>query len=158
MPFATRCGTNRDFRFDNDALIIVAHRRFRLLSCPECGTEVRGRFEQKTRRWRHLAIWGKSTFIEAPIRRLRCPQCRKVQTEAVPWARHRSTSTRTFEDVVGLLGQKHANGRAGGGSAGPPERFNGRGEQSISKRLGQLPAVKHHAELEPISQSIAQPA
>jgi transposase len=96
----------RGIRFENDALVIVADRSFRLLRCPECGTEVRGRFEQKTRRWRHLAIWGMSTFIEAPIRRLRCPQCRKVQTEAVPWARHRSAFTRTFEEVVGLLAQK----------------------------------------------------
>lgn len=96
----------RGIRCEDDALIIVAHRRFRLLTCPECGTQVRGRFEQNTRRWRHLAIWGKSTFIEAPIRRLRCPHCRKVKTEAVPWARPRATFTRPFEDVVGLLAQK----------------------------------------------------
>lgn len=96
----------RGVRFEDDALIIVAHRRFRLLTCPECGTEVRGRFEERARRWRHLAIWGMSTFIEAPIRRLRCPECRTVRTEAVPWARHRSAFTRSFEDVVGLLAQK----------------------------------------------------
>jgi len=96
----------RGIRFENDALIIVCHRRFRLLTCPECGTQVRGRFSEKRRTWRHLAIWGKSTFIEAPIRRMRCPECRKVKTEAVPWARPRARFTRPFEDVVGLLAQK----------------------------------------------------
>ena len=95
----------RGVRFEDDALVIFAARRFRLLSCPRCGTRVRGRFEQHRRRWRHLAIWGRETFIETPIRRLRCPKCRKVQTEAVPWARHRSAFTRHFEDAVGLLAQ-----------------------------------------------------
>ena len=45
-------------------------------------------------------------IIEGPIRRLRCPQCCTVRTEAVPWARHRSAFTRSFEDAVGLLAQK----------------------------------------------------
>lgn len=96
----------RGIRFENDALIIEVRRRFRVLTCPECGTQVRGRFHETTRRWRHLAIWGTPTFLEGPIRRLRCPKCRKVRTEAVPWARHRSAFTRRFEDVVGLLAQK----------------------------------------------------
>jgi len=93
-------------RFQDDGLVIVIRRRFRLLTCPECGTRVKGRFEEKVRRWRHLAIFGTTTWIEGPIRRLRCPTCRKVQTEAVPWARHRSTFTRHFEDAVGFLAQK----------------------------------------------------
>jgi transposase len=93
-------------RIHGDTVVIKVHRRFRLLSCPECGTQVKGRFEETTRRWRHLAIWGFTTWIEGPIRRLRCPACRKVQTEAVPWARHRSSFTRRFEDAVALLAQK----------------------------------------------------
>ena len=93
-------------RFEDDTLIIEVRRRFRLLSCPECGTQVRGRFQETTRRWRHLAIWGCTTVIEGPIRRLRCPQCCTVRTEAVPWARHRSAFTRSFEDAVGLRAQQ----------------------------------------------------
>lgn len=93
-------------RFEDDTLIIEVRRRFRLLTCPECGTQVRGRFQETTRRWRHLAIWGTTVFIEGPIRRLRCPTCRAVRTEQVPWARHRSAFTRSFEDAVGLLAQK----------------------------------------------------
>jgi transposase len=96
----------KGIRFEGEELVIEIRRRFRLLTCPECSTQVRGRFEEKIRRWRHLAIFGTTTWIEGPIRRLRCPTCQKVQTEAVPWARHRSAFTRHFEDAVGFLAQK----------------------------------------------------
>ena len=96
----------RGVRFDGECLVIEVRRRFQLLTCPECGTRVKGRFEETTRRWRHLALFGTKTWIEGPIRRLRCPECCKVQTEAVPWARHRSSFTRPFEDAVGFLTQK----------------------------------------------------
>lgn len=96
----------RGVRFEDDELVIEVDRRFRCLTCPVCGTRVRGRFHEKVRRWRHMAVWGATTWIEGPIRRLRCPTCRKVRTEAVPWARHDSDFTRHFEDVVGLLAQK----------------------------------------------------
>ncbi len=36
-------------RFEDDTLIIEVRRRFRLLSCPECGTQVRGRFQDCAR-------------------------------------------------------------------------------------------------------------
>lgn len=96
----------QDVSFEPEGLVIHVRPRRRLLTCPVCGTRVRGRFQQSRRRWRHLAIWGQSTWIEGPIRRLRCPSCKKVKTEAVPWARHDSDFTRTSEDVVGLLAQK----------------------------------------------------
>lgn len=96
----------KDVRFEDDALVIEVRRRFRLLTCPECGTRVRSRFEEKVRRWRHLAIFGTTTWIEGPIRRMRCPSCRKVRTELVPWARPGSAFTRHFEDAVGFLAQK----------------------------------------------------
>ena len=44
-------------------LVIEIERRFRLLTCPECGTQVRGRFEEKKRWWRHLGIWGHRTYL-----------------------------------------------------------------------------------------------
>ena len=87
-------------------VVIEIRRRFRKLTCPECGTQVRGRFEEKKRCWRHLGIWGHRTYLEGPIRRLRCPECCAVQTEEVPWARPGSWFTRTFEDAVGLLAQQ----------------------------------------------------
>lgn len=66
-------------------------------------SRVRGGFEEKRRLWRHLAIWGRDIWIDAPIRRLRCPTARKARIEAVRWARHSSDFTRPFEDVVGSL-------------------------------------------------------
>lgn len=96
----------RGIRFTSGAVIISIDPRFRLLSCPVCATRVRWRFEEKVRRWRHLAILGLRVELEGPIRRLRCPTCRKVRTEAVPWARPGSRFTRAFEDVVGFLTQR----------------------------------------------------
>ena len=51
-------------------------------------------------------MWGLRVELEGPIRRLRCPTCHKVRTEAVPWARPGSRFTRSFEDLVGLLAQR----------------------------------------------------
>lgn len=93
-------------RFEGETLIIEIGRRFRLLTCPDCGTRVQGRFQETTRRWRHLGVWGHRTFLEGPVRRLRCPQCAAVRTEAVPWARAGSAFTRVFEDTIGLLAQR----------------------------------------------------
>jgi transposase len=87
-------------------LILTFRHRFRRLTCLDCGASVRARFEQKTRRWRHLSLWGLPTYLEGPIRRLRCPSCQSVRTERVPWARPGSDFTAPFEDVVGLLAQR----------------------------------------------------
>lgn len=96
----------RGLQFGSGVLVLAIEPRFRLLTCPVCGTRVRGRFSQSRRRWRHLALWGLRVELEGPIRRLRCPQCRKVRTEEVPWARPGSRFSRPFEDVVGFLAQQ----------------------------------------------------
>lgn len=96
----------RGLRFEDGALVLSFRRRFRRLTCPVCGTSVASRFEEKTRRWRHLALWGVPTYLEGPIRRLRCPSCQSVRTERVPWARPGSDFTQPFEDVVGFLAQR----------------------------------------------------
>lgn len=93
-------------KFEGNALILIFRRRFRLLTCPVCGTQVSGRFEETTRRWRHLSLWGLRTYLEGPIRRLRCPTCQSVRTERVPWARPGSDFTQPFEDVIGFLAQR----------------------------------------------------
>jgi len=96
----------KDVEIVGENLFIDVARRFRLLTCPECGTRVRGRFAETQRRWRHLGLGGFRVFLRGPIRRLRCPQCKTVRTEVVPWARPESDFTRPFEDAVGLLAQK----------------------------------------------------
>lgn len=87
-------------------LILKVQPRCRLLTCSGCGKRVHGRFDQKVRRWRHLGVWGTRVWLEGPIRRLRCPRCETVRTEAVPWARSGSPFTRAFEDTVAVLAQK----------------------------------------------------
>ena len=95
-----------DLRFEGGKLILSFRRRFRRLTCPICGTQVEGRFEEKIRRWRHLSLWGLPVFLEGPVRRLRCPTCQSVRTERVPWARSGSQFTSAFEDVVAFLAQR----------------------------------------------------
>lgn len=94
-----------ELKFEENALVIGFRRRFHLLTCPVCGCQVSGRFEETTRRWRHLALWGQRVYLEGTIRRLRCPTCQAVRTEQVPWARLGSDFTQPFEDVVGFLAQ-----------------------------------------------------
>lgn len=96
----------RGVEFTSEALVILIEPRCRLLTCSVCGARVQGRFERKWRRWRHLALWGLRVELAGPVRRLRCPTCKKVRTEAVPWARPGSMFTRPFEDVVGFLAQR----------------------------------------------------
>lgn len=92
---------------DRRVLVIKIARSFKLLTCPDCGTKVSGRFEERPpRRWRHLSVLGHMTFLEGTIRRLRCPRCELVVTEEVPWARPQSKFTRPFEDTVAFLAQK----------------------------------------------------
>jgi len=87
-------------------LVIEIARRFRLLTCPDCGTRVRRRFKERWRRWRHLSVLGHTTYLERAIRRLRCRDCVAVVSEEVLWARPGSVFTRPFEDAVSLLAQK----------------------------------------------------
>lgn len=96
----------RGVEFVGDTLFVDIQRRFQLLTCPECGTRVRGRFEETMREWRHRALGGFRVLLRGPVRRLRCPRCEAVRTERVPWARAGSIFTRPFEDAVGLLAQK----------------------------------------------------
>lgn len=92
--------------FQDGTLLVSIRRRFRLLTCPHCQTRVQGRVDQKTRRWRHRSLGGVDVVLVGTIRRLRCPRCVTVVTEAVPWARHGSRFTRPFEDMVAYLAQK----------------------------------------------------
>ena len=92
--------------FEDGAMILRIHRSFKLLTCPRCGRRKAGRQSRSTRRWRHTGIWGNEVSLEGEIRRLQCPACEAVVTEAVPWARHDSDFTRPFEDAVALLAQQ----------------------------------------------------
>lgn len=93
-------------RFEDGSLVISIARTFKILSCPHCGYQKRGRESRSIRRWRHIGLWGSKVWLEGEIRRLRCKKCETVVTEAVPWARHSSDFTKSFEDAVALLAQQ----------------------------------------------------
>jgi transposase len=88
-----------------DGIVVAVARRARRLRCP-CGSSTPSCYDRSTRRWRHLDACGHRVFIEAEIRRLSCPACRRVRTEVVPWARPRARHTRAFEDLCAWLAQR----------------------------------------------------
>jgi transposase len=86
-------------------VVVGLRPRFRRLHCP-CGWSTRATYDRSVRRWRHLDLGATRLFLEAEIRRLACRKCRRVRTQAVPWARPGARHTRDFEDVVAWLAQR----------------------------------------------------
>ncbi|WP_006241089.1 ISL3 family transposase [Mycolicibacterium tusciae] len=70
----------------------------RRLQCP-CGKRVKGAYDRRRRRWRHIDLAAHRLWLVYEIRRLNCPDC-GVRTEHVPWARPGARHTRDFEDTV----------------------------------------------------------
>jgi transposase len=64
--------------------------------------------DRRVKRWRHLDLGATRCVIECELRLLRCPDCRVVRAEPVPWARPGAHHTRDFEDVVAWLAQQMA--------------------------------------------------
>jgi transposase len=81
------------------------HRRQRV--CSRCGQLVAVTHDTARRRWRHLDLGGVRCFLEASLRRVRCPDC-GVRVEAVPFARPGARHTRAFDQVVAALAQQMA--------------------------------------------------
>ncbi len=69
--------------------VVRLRRQSRLLTCP-CGRVLRAAYDRSVRRWRHLDLGASKLYLEAEIRRLECPSCRRVRTEQVPWATSRT--------------------------------------------------------------------
>jgi len=90
--------------FTDEGLVIGITSRARRHRCP-CG-RVGARYDGSRRRWRHLDFGACAVWLEADIARVSCPACRRVRTEAVPWARPGARHTRDFEDVIGWLAQR----------------------------------------------------
>jgi transposase len=94
--------------FEGEAVVVGLTRRRRLLACPRCGCVGRAGYDRRTRRWRHLDLGRVRCFVECELRRFPCPGCRRVVSEAVPWARPGARFTRAFEDVVAWLARQTA--------------------------------------------------
>lgn len=76
----------------------------RRVSCP-CGKRLRGTYDRRRRRWRHLDLGRCRLWLAYDIRRVNCPDC-GVRTEELPWARPGARHTRDFEDMVLWLAQR----------------------------------------------------
>ncbi len=70
------------------------------------GYQTRAVYDWHVRWWWHLDLGAGRLFIEAEIRRLRCPRCDRVVTEEVPFARRGARLTRDLEDLVAYLAQQ----------------------------------------------------
>ena len=97
--------TVAEVSFTPAGIVVGLRRRFKRLTCP-CGFSTRATFDTSVRRWRHLDLGACKLFLEGEIRRLRCPRCRRVCKERVPWARPGARHTKDFEDVVAFLAQR----------------------------------------------------
>ena len=99
-----------DVAFSAHAVVVTVRLRRRRRVCAGCGQTGR-RLEvhdRRVKRWRHLDLGASRCIIESELRRLRCPDCRTVRLEPVPWARPGAAHTRDFEDVVAWLAQQMA--------------------------------------------------
>jgi transposase len=91
--------------FTDVGIVWGLRRRGRWLVCP-CGRRTRARYDTSRRRWRHLDFGACRVWLEASIHRIDCRACRRVRTEAVPWARPGARHTTDFQDVVAWLAQR----------------------------------------------------
>ena len=96
--------TVTDVVIDGRDVEVTLRPRARLLHCP-CGKPVRGVYDRRLRRWRHLDLGRCRLWLVYAIRRLQCPVC-GVRTEELPWARPGARHTRDFEDMVLWLAQR----------------------------------------------------
>jgi transposase len=75
-----------EVRGDLRRLEIVLDRKLRCrLCCSRCGLRAEVRDRLRSRRWRHVPLWGIPTVLLYRPTRIRCPQC-GIRVEAIPWS------------------------------------------------------------------------
>ncbi len=99
-----------DVSFSCEGVIVTVRLRRRRRVCVCCGQTGQRLLihDRRVKRWRHLDLGSTRCVIECELRLLRCPDCRVVKAEPVPWARPGAHHTRDFEDVVAWLAQQMA--------------------------------------------------
>lgn len=78
-----------DVSFTAEGVIVTVRLRRRRRVCARCG-QTGSRLvvhDRRVKRWRHLDLGSTRCVIECELRLLRCPDCRVVRAEPVPWAR-----------------------------------------------------------------------
>jgi transposase len=104
IPGASVCSAS----FEPEGVVVELRLRRRRLVCPRCGCLARGGYDRRRRRWRHLDLAGRRCFLEYELRRFPCPGCRRIVSEAVPWARAGARHSRAFDQLVACLAQQMA--------------------------------------------------
>ena len=88
-------------------IVIRVRTRWHRVRCGGCGgraVRLHG-LRGKTRRWRHLGMFGQPVFLSCHVFRVYCRRC-GVRTMAVPWAQPGSMFTRVFENEVAWFLQR----------------------------------------------------
>lgn len=93
--------------FAREGIVVGVRLRRRRRVCSRCGQAVAVTHDTSRRRWRHLDLGGVRCYLEASLRRVRCPDC-GVRVEAVPFARAGARHTRAFDALVACLAQQLA--------------------------------------------------
>lgn len=86
---------------DRPTLVVWVRPRADVVArCGRCGERAAG-YDRGggARRWRHVDVGFARCELEGPAPRVACGQCGPT-VAAVPWARHDTVFTRSFEDVV----------------------------------------------------------
>jgi transposase len=99
-----------DVCFSCEGVIVCVRLRRRRRVCAVCG-QTGSRLvvhDRRVKRWRQLDLGSTRCIIECELRLLRCPECRVIRAEPVPWARPGAHHTRDFEDIVAWLAQQMA--------------------------------------------------
>jgi transposase len=101
----------RSVSFEAEGVVVGLRRGAGRLVCPRCGCLGEASYDRRRRRWRHLDLGGRRCFLVAELRRFPCPGCRRIVSEAVPWARPGARHTRAFDELVAWLAQQMAKSR-----------------------------------------------
>lgn len=104
IPGASVCSAS----VEAEGVVVRLRLRRRRLVCPRCGCLAGAGYDRRRRRWRHLDLAGRRCFLECELRRFPCPGCRRIVTEAVPWARAGARHSRAFDQLVACLAQQMA--------------------------------------------------
>ena len=93
------------FALESDKILLTVKPRTRRPRCGTCWRKCAHVHDRRRRRWRHLDVMGVECWLDAEVRRVRCPRC-GVTTEMTPWAAHGSGFTRDFEMTLAFLAQR----------------------------------------------------
>jgi transposase len=93
--------------FGQGGIVLGLRLRRRRRVCSHCGQLVAVTHDTSRRRWRHLDLGGVRCYLEASVRRVRCPDC-GVRVEAVPFAGAGARHSHAFDRLVAALAQQMA--------------------------------------------------